>query len=131
MKSLKVLVAIATLLVLTAIGPEAYSQNLQFSQVLFLDTHSSGLDSLGAVPAGKVWKITASGTEYTSYNSCAFSFDNGQNAAFRVGGVNTYNSGYTQVNSFDEIWIPAGTPVHAMGCGGYRWLSIIEFSITP
>jgi hypothetical protein len=108
------------------------AQNLQYSQTLLLSTTSSATDSLGTVPPGKVWKIVASGTEYTSYNSCAFSFNGGTDAAFRVGGVNNYNTGYTQVNSHTNIWLPAGTPVHAIGCSStYRWLSIIEFNVVP
>lgn len=105
--------------------------NLQFNQVLFLETAQASNVLLGTVPANKVWKITAAGTTASSYFNCGFSF-NGQNqAAVVVGNLALYNDSYRRVNSIDNIWLPAGTPVTALNCGYYRWLSIIEFNILP
>jgi hypothetical protein len=111
---------------------QGFGQNLEFSRVLLLDTDFNGTDSLGTVPAGKVWKISAAGSEASGGSSCAFSFNGGTRTAFRVGGVSKLNSGYDFRGSEDEIWLPVGTPIHALSCGSrYRWLSIIEFNIVP
>lgn len=119
------------MMVLLFVAPST-AQNLQYSQTLLLSSVSSSTDSLGTVPPGKVWKIVASGSEQTSYNSCGFSFNGGADIAFRVGGVHNYNEGYTHINSSTNIWLPEGTSIHASSCSSrYRWLSIIEFSVIP
>jgi hypothetical protein len=109
----------------------AYSQgNLQYNQTLLLSTTNSGSVLLGTVPAGKVWKIEGFGTSADGYNECRFSFD-GNNVAFRAGSVYIYNSAYTYAGETKNIWIPAGTPLHALSCASYRWVSIVEFNIVP
>lgn len=128
-------VPLAIILLSAALGfsvQQAFGQNLEFSRVLLLQTAFNGTDSLGTVPTGKVWKISAAGSEASGSTSCAFSFNGGTRTAFRVGGVNKYNSGYDFRGSEDEIWLPAGTPIHALSCGSrYRWLSIVEFTVVP
>jgi hypothetical protein len=118
---------------LTACGTKTLhgQGNLQFNQVLFLETAQASNVLLGTVPANKVWKITAAGTTASSYFNCGFSF-NGQNqTALVVGNIYHYNDSHSNRSSIDNIWLPAGTPVNALNCGYYRWLSIIEFNILP
>jgi hypothetical protein len=113
--------------------------------VLFLQSSAANTVLLGTVPAGKVWKIEhVGGVPMSCY--CTFSFNNGQNAAFGVGGRlvgNNYERFQNEGMVLPPIWLPAGTPVTASNCSScyacqgnlcsfpYRYLSIIEFNVIP
>lgn len=102
--------------------------NLQFNQVLLLNSTLAADANLGTVPANKVWKIESFGgncggsTRGTLNGSPAGALSRGSTVA------DLQNSSWTL-----PVWLPAGTQLgFTNGCSGSLiWYSIIEFNIVP
>jgi hypothetical protein len=103
--------------------------NLQFNQVLMLTSTASSDNSLGTVPAGKVWKLESVGGGTTSDVSIRINGVNGGMFNNNYGGYSGiyYNSCHL------PIWFPAGTQLGFGGNNGTSlfWFSIIEFNVVP
>lgn len=103
--------------------------NLQFSQVLMLTSNASVDNSLGIVPAGKIWKIESFGGGTTGDVSIRFNGANGGMFNNNYGG----SSGMYYNSCHLPIWLPAGTQLGFGGSNGSSlfWFSIIEFNVVP
>ena len=101
--------------------------NLQFNQVLLLNSTANSNLTLGTVPAGKVWKIESFGG---FSGGAVYGTLNGNTAGTLC--RNTVNNSFEQASWTLPVWLPAGTQLgFTNNNGSFFWYSIIEFNVVP
>lgn len=134
MKKLRLVLSVSLFLLYFA-AANAFSQSLQFSQVILVSSVQQ------TVPTGKVWKVESfwKANTYISYyangTTCSQTdyhspfMVNGQ-IYYVLKGVSTGSSSvYACTGNDFPLWLPAGTTLRTIcSCD---FLSVIEFTVVP
>lgn len=104
--------------------------NLQFNQVLTLESAVNACTSCWTVPAGKVWKVESYSTN--ADNMGAF-YVNGKELGYVISPAFSTTSVSPRYGTRFPFWLNAGHTLGYSGIGGSKNITffVIEFNVIP